>query len=215
MTLPENFLTKKDIELSNFAKALALPVRICIIRLIIENGNEATRQMLHQIPFNQQTINQHLIELKHLGILKTIKKGKSHYFTIDEDMFITMSNYFLLLFQSISKLNEQANALALQPKSTKKAPKKTTNATVEPFGRYIKTKRKALNISQDDFATHLQMDRTYLSRIESGKISLNISKLKPLALLLNVPYNELEKAYYQDKMNDMDRKRDYYKKLSE
>lgn len=88
-----------DKELSNFAKALALPVRIAIIRIIMENNNAVNREILWEIPFNIETINKHVAELKNLGILK-VQGFKGHItYSIDESLFEHMAYRFAELFK--------------------------------------------------------------------------------------------------------------------
>ena len=44
------------------------------------------------------------------------------------------------------------------------------------FGLNIKAKREALGITQEKFAFLAELDRSYLSRIELGKISISLEK---------------------------------------
>ena len=75
-------IEKSIVSLSNFSIAMALPVRICVIRQFLKNRNEATREMLYDIPYNKLKINKHVNELKYLGILKTKKIEKKYYFML-------------------------------------------------------------------------------------------------------------------------------------
>lgn len=197
MKLSEKYLTKKDIDLANFAKAIALPVRVCIIRLIIENGNEASRVKLHEIPFNQLTVNQHLTELKHLGILRSARRGRMNIFMVNEDVFINMSNNFLSLFEPISQLNEEAKKVILRAPLVKKPKIKPSLPT---FGKFVKEKRKQLGLKQEDFAEMIGVDRSTLSRLECDKKSTTSKNLVKIAKALGVPLSELNQIFYQDKM---------------
>jgi DNA-binding XRE family transcriptional regulator len=194
-------IDKSVIKFSNFARALALPVRVCTIRVILENGNAATREMLHQIPFNEITVNKHINELKHLGIIKSVRKDRITFFSVNEDVFIQMSNNFLTLFESIGQLNEEAKSIVSRPRlKRKRAIAIVEEAPIQRFGEYIKEKRKAMGILQDDLSIKLKIDRSQLSKIECNKKTLKPKKIKTLAELLQIPLTEITKIYYQDKM---------------
>ncbi|GGA94572.1 hypothetical protein [Mucilaginibacter rubeus] len=92
-----------DNELANFAKALALPVRIAIVRIIIANDNLVPKESLYSIPFNQETITKHIAELKRMGILKACGLRGSIKYSIDERLFRQMADGFAMLFESIRR----------------------------------------------------------------------------------------------------------------
>lgn len=67
-------------------KALSHPIRLCIVKgLIQEEGcNVSTMQDCLDIP--QSTLSQHLIKLKDLGILRGVRDGLNiNYYVINED----------------------------------------------------------------------------------------------------------------------------------
>ena len=67
-------------------KALSHPIRLCIVKgLIQEEGcNVTTMQGCLDIP--QSTLSQHLIKLKDLGILKGVRDGLNiNYYVVNDD----------------------------------------------------------------------------------------------------------------------------------
>ncbi|MFC0514825.1 ArsR/SmtB family transcription factor [Mucilaginibacter angelicae] len=90
-----------DNELANFAKALALPVRIAIVRIIMANGNSVSKESLYSIPFNHETITKHLAELKRMGIIKAHGFRGSIKYGLDEQLFRQMADGFAMLFESL------------------------------------------------------------------------------------------------------------------
>lgn len=90
-----------DNDLANFAKALALPVRIAIVRIIIANGNSVFKEDLYTIPFNHETITKHLTDLKRAGIIKAHGFRSSIKYSLDEHLFQQMANGFATLFESM------------------------------------------------------------------------------------------------------------------
>ncbi|WP_413667978.1 hypothetical protein ACEN9X_26400 [Mucilaginibacter sp. Mucisp86] len=90
-----------DNELANFAKALALPVRIAIVRIIIANNNSISKESLYTIPFNHETTTKHLAELKRMGIIKAHGFRGSIKYSLDEQLFKQMADGFATLFENI------------------------------------------------------------------------------------------------------------------
>lgn len=52
------------------------------------------------------------------------------------------------------------------------------------LGRQIQLHRKQLGISQEEFASRIGLDRSYMGRIEQGRINLSFIKLYELCAAL-------------------------------
>ena len=63
----------------------------------------------------------------------------------------------------------------------------------EEFGYRIKELRQAQNLSQEKFALQIDMDRTYLASIESGKRNVSLENIKKLAEGFEISLAELFK----------------------
>lgn len=88
-----------DISLAEFAKAIALPVRIAILRRIIASGNELRRAGFDPIPYNPESVNKHLSELRALGIIKVSGGRGDLVFSVDDQLFNQMANSFIHLLK--------------------------------------------------------------------------------------------------------------------
>ena len=51
----------------------------------------------------------------------------------------------------------------------------------QEFGNRIKELRQAQSLSQEKFALQIDMDRTYLASIESGKRNVSLENIKKIA----------------------------------
>lgn len=91
--------SRADNQLANFAKALAMPVRIAIIRAIIVSNNNISKENLLTIPYKTDTINRHLTRLKEAGIIKESNAQGLIKFSLDKDVFIQNANGFITLFE--------------------------------------------------------------------------------------------------------------------
>ncbi|WP_170113598.1 helix-turn-helix transcriptional regulator [Mucilaginibacter yixingensis] len=187
------------VRLSNFSRALALPVRIYIIRQILDNQNHATRKELHQLPFKTELINTHLQELKQLGLITTLHENNTYVHSVDVNKFIMLSNSYLAIFEPIARLNAEAMELLRRPKLKKKKTVKKADEPTDPeavgFGPYLRKQRQSARLNQTQLGKQLGISRKQLGKIENGLIVLDPGKLKTLALALGAPLTELIEQY--------------------
>ncbi len=61
----------------------------------------------------------------------------------------------------------------------------------ETFGYRVKKLRQAHNLSQEKFALQIDMDRTYLASIESGKRNVSLENICKIANGLEISLEEL------------------------
>ena len=61
----------------------------------------------------------------------------------------------------------------------------------EKFGYKVKELRQARNLSQEKFALQIDMDRTYLASVESGKRNISLENISKIAVVLEISLEEL------------------------
>lgn len=76
--------TVKDNRLARYAKALAHPARVAILRLLIQKQACICGDIVDELPLSQSTVSQHLKELKAAGLIKGDIEGASVCYCIDE-----------------------------------------------------------------------------------------------------------------------------------
>ncbi|MGN6532617.1 MAG: ArsR/SmtB family transcription factor [Ginsengibacter sp.] len=74
----------KDNRIANYAKALAHPARIAILKLLIQNQSCICGDIVDELPLSQSTVSQHLKELKQSGLIKGDIDGARVCYCIDE-----------------------------------------------------------------------------------------------------------------------------------
>lgn len=62
------------------------------------------------------------------------------------------------------------------------------------FGKRIKKLRLNKNLSQENFALSINMDRTYYASVESGKRNISIKNIEKIAKGFNITLEELFKG---------------------
>jgi transcriptional regulator with XRE-family HTH domain len=63
----------------------------------------------------------------------------------------------------------------------------------QEFGMAIRRRRHKLNLSQENFADMADIHRTYVSKIELGKVDMGIGVSYKIAEALNLPLSKLLK----------------------
>ncbi len=76
--------TKTQNDIASFAKALAHPARIAILKHLIKTKNCVCGDIVDELPLSQSTVSQHLKELKDAGLIKGNINGASVCYCIDE-----------------------------------------------------------------------------------------------------------------------------------
>jgi DNA-binding transcriptional ArsR family regulator len=98
-TKSEEF-TLKDNRIANYAKALAHPARIAILKLLIQKQACICGDIVEELPLSQSTVSQHLKELKQAGLIKGDIEGAKVCYCIDEKEWKVAKERINQLFDS-------------------------------------------------------------------------------------------------------------------
>ncbi|MEK6263481.1 MAG: metalloregulator ArsR/SmtB family transcription factor [Clostridium sp.] len=79
-------------EIADLLKALAHPVRICIIRGLMGKGSCNVSYMQGCLNLPQSTVSQHLQKLKSLGIIKCSRNGLQVNYEIANQTIVNVIN---------------------------------------------------------------------------------------------------------------------------
>ena len=82
-------------ETAEMLKILAHPVRLCIVKGLIENGGCNVSHMQDCLGIPQSTVSQHLQKLKTAGIIEGTRNGLEINYTVcDEDVINLVNTLF-------------------------------------------------------------------------------------------------------------------------
>lgn len=70
-------------EAAELLKAMAHPVRLCIVKGLLKKGRCNVSYMQDCLDLPQSTVSQHLQKLRSLGIVQTERSGLEVYYTIN------------------------------------------------------------------------------------------------------------------------------------
>lgn len=88
--------------LAAFAKALAHPARIVILKVLAEKNECICGQIVEVLPLAQSTVSQHLKELKEAGLIKGTIEGPRSCYCINWEAFHQFQAAFTDLFTHLS-----------------------------------------------------------------------------------------------------------------
>jgi len=75
----------KDNRLSKYAKALAHPARVAILKILLKRNACICGDIVEELPLSQSTVSQHLKELKEAGLIKGQIEGIQRMVEADAD----------------------------------------------------------------------------------------------------------------------------------
>lgn len=194
--MPSPKYTETDSELAWFARLLALPVRVYIVRKIIENNNAISKKDICNVPFEMENILKHITELKALGLVKTNGSKLNTIYSVDIALFNRVVSKFVSLFGSLNSVVDLPVVSELPETMPEKKEPVTTASYTTSFGELIKKYRRSLKMSQEELGRLVGIDRSELSRIECGKKSPGAEKLPLLSHALKTDIDTLSKEYY-------------------
>lgn len=82
-------------KIAELLKVLAHPVRLCIVRGLIDNGECNVTYMQNCMDTPQSTISQHLQKLKSAGIVEGHRNGLEIYYRVSSDEVINLINILI------------------------------------------------------------------------------------------------------------------------
>ena len=100
--------TQKEQDLAAFAKALAHPARIAILKLLAQRNECICGEIVEVLPLSQSTVSQHLKELKNAGLIDGNVDGPRSCYCINWKAFEKFSTEFNSLFSTLKVQNEKA-----------------------------------------------------------------------------------------------------------
>lgn len=93
----------EDIRLAEFARALAHPARIAIMKKLAEKNVCICGELVEVLPLAQATVSQHLKELKKAGLISGTIEGVTSCYCIDPKAVEGFDKLLSKLFKKLDK----------------------------------------------------------------------------------------------------------------
>ena len=100
--------TQKEQDLAEFAKAIAHPARIAILKILAQRNECICGEIVEVLPLAQSTVSQHLKELKNAGLIDGSVDGPRSCYCINWKAFEKFMVEFSFLFNKLKVQNEKA-----------------------------------------------------------------------------------------------------------
>jgi predicted transcriptional regulator len=97
----------EELELAAYAKALAHPARIAILRYLLTSEHCITGSLTDHIGLAQPTISQHLKELKAMGLIQGTIAGNAVNYCINPTQWQAMRSALNQLFDQLNNNPQQ------------------------------------------------------------------------------------------------------------
>lgn len=99
--------TLEEQDLSAFAKAIAHPARIAILKILAEKNACICGEIVEVLPLAQATVSQHLKALKQAGLIQGTIDGPKSCYCINWTAFNNFKTQFNTLFSILEVSNNQ------------------------------------------------------------------------------------------------------------
>ena len=104
-TKAEDFTVKEN-RVARYAKALAHPARVAILKLLAEKSACQCGDIVDELPLSQSTVSQHLKELKAAGLIKGEIEGAKVCYCINVEEWKAAQSTLNDLFASRKNFNQ-------------------------------------------------------------------------------------------------------------
>ena len=101
------FFTEGDKVPAKYARALAHPARIAILKLLLQKNTCICGDIVDKLPLSQSTVSRHLKELKQAGLICGDVEGARVCYCINRKEWLLAKQIFSGLFDT--PLNESGN----------------------------------------------------------------------------------------------------------
>jgi ArsR family transcriptional regulator, arsenate/arsenite/antimonite-responsive transcriptional repressor len=91
---------------ASFFKALAHPARLAIMQYLAETKSCMTGDISEELPLSRTTVNQHLKELKDVGLIQGQIEGAKVNYCLDPEKLCELKKVFLDFFSSVDVKGE-------------------------------------------------------------------------------------------------------------
>ena len=97
---------RKEVEVADFAKAMAHPARVAILMTLAEKRECICGELVINLPLAQSTVSQHLKALMEIGLIKGTIDGPSSRYCINWKMFEKYRRQSVDWYDKISQLRQ-------------------------------------------------------------------------------------------------------------
>lgn len=91
-----------DVELANFSRALALPARVTIIRILLEQEDWVDNSRFNELPLAAEVIEKHLNALKAVKLIRKMTRDGHTFYQLNHELFKSMTGHLSTFISEIA-----------------------------------------------------------------------------------------------------------------
>src|SRR6476619_4555410 len=99
----KNEFGRRKQQLAQYAKAIAHPARIAILRKLADDKKCICGELVSALPLSQSTVSQHLKELKNAGLIRGTVKGPKSIYSINQAAIDVFRDEFKRLMNNLKE----------------------------------------------------------------------------------------------------------------
>jgi len=80
-----------DVELANFFRALALPARVTIIRILLEQDDWVDDLRFYKLPLAERITEKHLNALKTVKLIRKVTRDGHAFYQLNHELFASLT----------------------------------------------------------------------------------------------------------------------------
>ncbi|MFA6087201.1 hypothetical protein [Mucilaginibacter sp.] len=92
----------QDVELANFSRALALPARVMIVRILMEQQDWVTSSTFKELPLAPEVTEKHLNALRVVKLVNKMTRNGITFYQLNFELFKAMSTQLAILVSEIA-----------------------------------------------------------------------------------------------------------------
>lgn len=96
-----------DVELANFSRALALPARVTIIRILLEQEDWVDNSRFNDLPLAAEVKEKHLNALKTMKLIRKMTRGGHTFYQLNHELFKSMTGHLSTFISEIASHKPQ------------------------------------------------------------------------------------------------------------
>lgn len=89
-----------DVQISGFAKSMAHPARIAILKLLADRKSSTCGEIVDALPLSQASVSRHLDELKIAGLVSGKQNGPQTVYTVNQENCKKAMDFFGAVFRT-------------------------------------------------------------------------------------------------------------------
>lgn len=105
--------SRVDVQIADFAKSMAHPARIAILKLLAETSTSTCGEIVERLPLSQASVSRHLDELKIAGLVTGKADGTKMCYTVNAENCKKAMDFFGAVFRTSKPASDRVDTASI------------------------------------------------------------------------------------------------------